>query len=206
VLKGLSEIQSKINSKIADINLENCLTDEKTKAILKDANKELMFTIEGRQKANKEIEAITGNCEYGFEPYYTTESIINQLQKTFALLSSKDAIAEKDIRILSYLDNGTFKMELHNASKFMRPISISKDVFGFKSEMLDILNKSAVVQFYLSNAIVKHAQRLNYDLDESFLTIFRDVVNNQFRAKLATKTGKITELTLKEIFDQESII
>ena len=61
-----------------DANVANCLTDEKTKEILKDSTGELRFTQEGQTARNKKVRewlAEQKKKTVEIRPHYTTEAI-----------------------------------------------------------------------------------------------------------------------------------
>jgi hypothetical protein len=134
------------------------------------------------------------------------EEINEQLKKTFARLSEKHSVPEKNMQIMLHIEGEALVCELFNDQKVVIELDIRKDILGIKSAILDPFNKAGELTFFLANSIVKYSNINKFNHNESFLTISHDVANGVFRGRLCNQQGKCAELTLQDIFKQEAII
>lgn len=79
----ITKLMDRVQEKVDDLNIEHCMTDEKTGAILKDEHKDLKYTKEGLKARNEAMKSVLGETEYDVEPYYCTEipSDLTQFEK-----------------------------------------------------------------------------------------------------------------------------
>lgn len=94
----LTKLMDRIQEDANDVNVDHCMTDERTGAILKDENKELKYTKEGLRARNLALKNIFGETEYEIEPYYCT-AIPNDLTQFEKEIMSGIVIDPEKIKI-----------------------------------------------------------------------------------------------------------
>jgi hypothetical protein len=72
--KRCERLIEKFNDAMEDARLDNCLTDEKTKAILREADQQYKFTQEGLRKVTEKRRELL-DTEVEIEPYFATETL-----------------------------------------------------------------------------------------------------------------------------------
>lgn len=134
------------------------------------------------------------------------KNIVQKIDGAFKRFVVKDNISESDSKIMIYIgesEDKPIQYWLFDKEKPKREVSIKDDVLQV---LIDIMNKTNIINAFMLNSIINLSKKYNYNPDECFFYLFKDTNTHLIKIQFCNKDNKVHEVTFDEIFKQENLI